>query len=87
MPAPHAHSPPLQFEPDGQVLPQVPQLFGSVVMSTQELLQFVRPVPHVVTHAPAEQTWPELQALAHAPQLSGSLWVSVQTPSQRVPLS
>jgi hypothetical protein len=64
-------------------MPQPPQSFGSLVVSTHERLQSSRPAPHVAVH------WPRLQTLfAHAfpqaPQLAGSLCTSTQRKLQGV---
>src|SRR6185312_2188088 len=57
--------------PPLHVLPQVPQLAGSVCVSVQV-------VPHAVwppsqTQLPATQLWPSLHMTPHAPQLCASL--------------
>ncbi len=39
---------------DGHVLPQAPQLFGSLCSSTQLLLQLLRPGEHAALHVPPE---------------------------------
>ena len=51
----------------GQTLPHVPQLFGSVCLSTHDDVQHALPPVH---------------ALPHAPQLAGSVSTAVQTPLQ-----
>jgi hypothetical protein len=63
----------------GQTLPQVPQLFGSVFVSTQVP---AHTVPGQV-HAPLEQTSPALQVLPQVPQFPVSLDRSRQTPEQQ----
>jgi hypothetical protein len=49
-------------------VPQAPQLRALVVVSTHELAQFIKPVPHEVVHAPPEQTSPAPHVWPHAPQ-------------------
>jgi hypothetical protein len=56
------------FIREGQVIPQPPQLPGSVAVITQAPPQSVVPRPHEVTHAPAEHTCPASHARPHAPQ-------------------
>jgi hypothetical protein len=76
--------------PVGQTFPQVPQLFGSLAVSTQVALL---PVPHsmepprqVTPHLPVEQTWPVGQTFPQAPQLFGSLAVWTQLPAPASPV-
>src|SRR5437868_10240746 len=66
----------------GQVLPQVPQLAGSVSVETQAPLQKVWPGPQVVWQFPLEHTCAEVQAFPQAPQLLGSLEALTQVPLQ-----
>jgi len=63
-----AQLPPLQTWPDGQALPQPPQLALSCVM--QLPLQLSRPAWH--WQDPLWQVCPAVQALPHAPQFCGS---------------
>ncbi len=58
------HVPPLQYWFGAQVLPHVPQLFGSVHLSTHAPHQ-TRPV---VQQCPRLQDCPGLHALPHVPQ-------------------
>jgi len=62
------------------VVPHVPQLAGSLEVSTQELPHFVVPPAQLSAHAPAEQTCPGVHAVPQTPQLSGSLVTSTQPP-------
>jgi hypothetical protein len=65
-----------------QVLPQTPQLSGSLFRSVHWPSQFAVLLPGTPMQEwqdPAEQTWPSGQALPHEPQLAASVWVSVQT--------
>jgi hypothetical protein len=57
-------------------LPQRPQLFVSVEVLTQRLLQYVWPVGQPQT--PARQSWPVGHTLPHDPQLAVSLLVLTQ---------
>jgi hypothetical protein len=67
-------------------VPQAPQLFGSLVGSTQAPPHRISPGGHVVAllvlHAPLEQLWPVPQARPQALQLAGSLLRSVHIPVQ-----
>lgn len=71
VPAGHAHEPPLQVCPAGQLRPHAPQLFGSLVTSMHTPPQSVRPVGQ--RHAPALHAWSMRQRVPHAPQLRTSL--------------
>jgi hypothetical protein len=62
----------------GHALPQVPQLFGSDLTSTQLPLQLVEPGGHCVTHAPFAQAWPPTHAFPHVPQFCGSVSMFTQ---------
>jgi hypothetical protein len=61
-----------------QMLPHVPQLFESLVRSTQFPPQLVVPGGHV--HVPDEHVWPPLQTFPHEPQLFWSVVKSMHTP-------
>ena len=64
-----------------QMLPQAPQLFGSVASLVQAPLQFVSVPGHVAAQAPAWQSGIATgQALAQVPQLLGSVWRLTQVP-------
>lgn len=77
VPAGHGlHMPPAH--PAGHVIPQPPQLRGSVCSLTHELLHDVKPVEHV--HVPAVQTEFAVHTLPHVPQLLLSLVFSTQMP-------
>jgi hypothetical protein len=74
-----------------QILPQLPQLFGSVAIETSHpsaglLLQSAYPARHVVTeHVPLLHTSFALlpaHTVPQAPQLLGSLLTSVHVPLQ-----
>jgi hypothetical protein len=53
-----------------QVLPQLPQFFGSTFVSAQTFPHCVVPPPQLVAHLPIEQTSPALQTVPQLPQLS-----------------
>ncbi len=76
---------PFEHTPDGQCVPQVPQLFGSVLVLTQLLAQIVCPGGHAVAvaHPPLMQVWPSEQVLPQAPQFEGSIAGTTQSPLQR----
>jgi hypothetical protein len=77
----HAHAPPKHCVPPVHLVPQVPQLAGSDLVSVQPMLHEVRPVVHAAVHVLAEQSGVvPLHLVPHAPQLSGSLVVSTQEP-------
>jgi hypothetical protein len=61
----------LQTAPLGQVIPQPPQLRGSlpVMFAHEPLGHWVVPVAQLVAQALALQTWPDGQALPQLPQL------------------
>ena len=64
------------------LMPQEPQLSGSLMVSTHTPEQFTVPGGHA--HTPFEQSWPDEQTLPQAPQLLRSTFVSVQPPAQAV---
>src|SRR6185312_4722125 len=66
------------------LVPQPPQLFGSVRTLTQDPLQFVSPVWQLTVHLPLEHTSPEGQTLPHEPQFEGSTRVAVHVVPHRV---
>jgi hypothetical protein len=72
--------PAVQVAPGSQLVPQLPQLWLSVWVSTQMLLQTVELAPvHSAAHEPAEQYGVlPLQAVPQAPQLLTSVSLSVQ---------
>jgi hypothetical protein len=78
----HWHAPLKHCWPPEHLVPQVPQLFASDLVSVQPMPHAVRPVPQVAAHTPAEHTSVAPHLVAHAPQLSGSLDVSTQAPEQ-----
>jgi hypothetical protein len=65
-----SHDPSQYWFEESQVLPQLPQLLMSVLVSTQ---------------LPSQQVSP-LQSLPQLPQLESSLLVSMQLPSQQLSL-
>jgi hypothetical protein len=67
-----------------QLVPQAPQFWSSVCVSTQAAPHCVSPAAQLVTHLPAEQASVLPQAVAQSPQWVGSLWVSTQAPEQFV---
>lgn len=81
--APHFEKPVLQLKlqvefahvgaPLGGALqpePQLPQLAGSVLVSTQLVPHWLWPEGQFTVQLPFAQTWPVAQALPHAPQLA-----------------
>jgi len=81
----HVQAPALHTVPPVQAIPQPPQLFESVFVSTQAPVQFVVPVGHVVVQV-IEQTCIAVHIVPHPLQFCGSVLVSTQTPPQSVPL-
>jgi hypothetical protein len=77
------HLPDVQVSDVEQVLPHAPQLFGSLVVSTQLPVHRV-PVPH--TQVLLWHVAPDGQALPHMPQLLLSLVVSTQLVPHIVPM-
>ena len=74
----------MQTLPAGQTLPQLPQLYRSLLRLAHWPAQFVSPLGQVVTHAPPVQAVPAGQTLPQAPQLLLSLAVATQWPLQSV---
>src|SRR5438105_4549370 len=70
--------PPMQLVLMGQILPQLPQLFPSLLKSAQPPLHGDRPTEH--SQVPALQTDPAAQVLLHVPQLLASVCRSTQFP-------
>ena len=68
----------------GQPLPHIPQLAGSLLMSTQELPHFVVPPVHESPQVLAEQTSPEAHTVRQSPQWAGSFVVLTQALPQSV---
>jgi hypothetical protein len=68
--------------PVPQALPQPPQLLLSVVTSTHEPEQAIRPAWQVLPHVPPLQTWPALQG-AQPPQCAGLDTVETHAPPQK----
>ena len=66
------------------IVPQAPQLLGSVSRLAQVPLQWVSPVAHAVTHWPETQVWLAPQAVPHAPQFEGSVATSAQAPEHSI---
>ena len=82
--APQVHWPALQVSPAAQVMPQPPQLFGSLSVLAQPLEQQVSPAAQMVplqAQAPLVQVSGAVQALPQAPQLALSSLVSAQVPA------
>jgi hypothetical protein len=79
-----AQTPMLHTAPPVQASPHPPQLFTSVIVSTQAPVQFVVPAGHIVVHIPA-QTCGAVHMMVHIPQFWGSVAVLTQTPPQSVP--
>ena len=63
-----AQAPAEQTSPVVQVVPQVPQLFGSIIVSAQAVPQTMEPPGQLTLHLPVEQIWPVGQALPQVPQ-------------------
>jgi hypothetical protein len=77
------HAPLKHCVPPVHLVPQVPQLAGSVWVSVQPMLHEVRPVVQAAVQVLAEQSGVvPLHFVPHAPQLSGSLVVSTHAPEQ-----
>jgi hypothetical protein len=79
--------PTMQLSGEVQVKPQEPQLFMSVIRSTQLSLQTLSPLLGQFPHTPLLQTPTSpapfvAQVVPHAPQLFGSVCSSVQIPLQ-----
>jgi hypothetical protein len=68
--------------PEGQTLPQAPQLFVSFVVPTQLDPHSVCPLGHA--QLPELHDWAEGQTLPQPPQLFSSLAVFTQLPVQTV---
>ncbi len=66
--------PPEHGVPDGHTFPQVPQLLGSVLVSTHDPPHWVRGGVHITigVHMPALHDEPDGQTFPHIPQLFGS---------------
>jgi hypothetical protein len=79
---PIVHAPFTHWLPGPHRFPQVPQLRGSVVVSTQNPPQLVVPAAH--WHALETQLAPGAHALPHLPQSYGSLVRSTHAPLQLV---
>ena len=79
------HLPPTQWVPEGQILPQAPQLALSVLVLTHTGATVPqRVVPFAQPHFPLTQTWPAGQIVPQAPQLALSLFRLTHTSPQRV---
>jgi hypothetical protein len=79
----HWHVPLKHCVPPPHLVPQVPQLAASDLVSVQPMLHAVRPVVQAAVHALAEHSVVvPLHLVPHAPQLSGSLVVSTHAPEQ-----
>lgn len=74
----------IAFVAAAQVVPHVPQLFGSKSVSVHEPEQTSSVDAHDPAQAPSLQTSPVAQALLQAPQFAGSTSVFVQVPLQSV---
>jgi hypothetical protein len=81
-PPPPPHIPPWQITPGGQTRPQLPQLFGSDIVSVHIGpvgpghilgLSGVQVIPPPLPHIPAWQATPAGQTLPQPPQFEGSL--------------
>ena len=80
----HRHVPPTQISGAVQVVPQLPQLFESELVTVQRALapepHTISPCEQVTWHAPVVQTLPGPHVEPHVPQLPGSFCVSTHTP-------
>src|SRR4051812_44342367 len=79
------HSPPrhsVATSPLSQTMPHTPQLPGSLLRSTQPLLQRVKPGSHEPRQDPLLHDRPSPQTLPQEPQFAGSEPRSMQTPVQ-----
>ena len=72
----------VQSWPVLQTVPQAPQFWLFVVVSTQLPAQAIPPPMQL--HTPALQAWPTAQALPHVPQLATSVIVFAHRPLQLV---
>src|SRR4029079_11589237 len=79
-PAAHVHllSPHCSVAP--HAVAHAPQCDGSLVISTQEPPQVVRPALHAASQVPTLHTVTAPQALVHAPQFLGSVRRLTQAP-------
>lgn len=78
-----SHLPDLQATPEGQTVPQVPQLFSSVDVSVHAPLQSVS-LAFEQVHLPLVHATPDGQIAPHFPQFAVSVSVSTQVLSQVV---
>lgn len=80
-------APALQLCPEVHLVPQAPQLFGSVMVFVHVPLHDVCPDPQVAPpeQAPLVQGWPVAHALPQLPQFDGSDDVVSQMPEHKVP--
>jgi hypothetical protein len=81
----HEQTPALHTVPPVQAIPQPPQLFGSVFVSTQAPVQSVVAAGQVVVQV-IEQTCIAVHIVPQPPQFCGSVFVSTQTPPHKVPV-
>jgi hypothetical protein len=76
------HFPPEQTSLLPQVVPQAPQLLGSLSVLTQAPLHLAKPCMQVLSHAPARQMGMPFagasHTMPHAPQFCASVMVSMQ---------
>ena len=84
VPGPHEHVPLTHVPFVPQLCPQVAQLFGSVITSTQPPLHSTSPDWHWDTHCPPEHTEPAGQAWPHAPQFWPLVIRPTHTPEHSV---
>jgi hypothetical protein len=78
------HFPSEQTRPASHVVPHVPQLLGSCLVSEQRLPHLVVPPAHSETHSPLVQTSLGLQAVSQDPQWSWSIIVIAHLSPQKV---
>jgi hypothetical protein len=69
----------MQIAPATHLLPQPPQLLGSLRGSTQVSPHLICPTGHSSSHVPFWQAFPAAHTWLQAPQLFGSVCVSTHT--------
>ena len=72
------------LDPAEQTTPQLPQLAGSMLMSTQDPRQLILPPGHSMRHSPSLQTSIASHPLPQSPQCSWFEAGSMQAPSHRI---
>jgi hypothetical protein len=81
-PGAQPHMPELQACPPAQTVVQLPQWASSLLVSTHESPQAVRPLAHIATQVPLLQSGvAPLQTTLQPPQLLGSVPKTAQSPA------